>query len=506
MALVLPEYNLPPLSGDIIHQLGQFEDILQGARDNGLVNVVPDSEQETYNFDNQIIRLRTVTSRLWLLGYLDRKLAPEELETNKASIERAVRQFQHEANLTVDNWVGDQTWNALDQLVSFESELHTPQWFDGDEIRPEVSLAIHRATQLRLFCLGLYTSKPNREGKILQAKELSDFAKIASMFRIPLIPENIGMNHQTLRKLFDQDTLTKRIYLRASTDKTKFKLNLPSKKQKQHERLGKKFIVNCAKIELWLLGFEVDIDGKGVFKASKNNQLYTVVVDYFKKFEGKNTKEAELLAKDITPSLFEGIAEKQEVSTSYNEDDASIFIADQFKENLNVSDAWEYIKSRGMRLWDGLKRVWRWMVNKGKQVVSLLKQNLYKGLFRYASKAFKIIGKGIGRVTASIMTYMKGEMRSEHAVLYFSKDMDTTVFLSPQITVDQCYELSATINRQSRAFAIGTQIIEWVIRMFKDLAKGVVGWALLLLTLVRSYNQLRILYAEFKALALEELN
>ena len=159
-----------------------------------------------------------------------------------------------------------------------------------------------------------------------------------------------------------------------------------------------------------------------------------------------------------------------------------------------------------MRLWDGLKRVWRWMVNKGKQVVSLLKQNLYKGLFRYASKAFKIIGKGIGRVTASIMTYLKGEMRLEHAVLYFSKDMDTTVFLSPQITVDQCYELSAKINRQSRAFAIGTQIIEWVIRIFKDLAKGVVGWALLLLTLVRSYNQLRILYAEFKALALEELN
>lgn len=74
----LPNYNHAALNGNKIDQLGQFDDILEDARKKGVINDVPSNESETYNYKNQQIRLQTIASRLYLLGYLKRKFPKED--------------------------------------------------------------------------------------------------------------------------------------------------------------------------------------------------------------------------------------------------------------------------------------------------------------------------------------------------------------------------------------------------------------------------------------------
>ena len=68
------------LSGSYINQLGQFENILDKANKKEKINNTPDNTTETYDIDSQRIRLQTIASRLWLLGYLPRKIAHKKCD------------------------------------------------------------------------------------------------------------------------------------------------------------------------------------------------------------------------------------------------------------------------------------------------------------------------------------------------------------------------------------------------------------------------------------------
>ena len=499
----LPNFSISDLKGSHINQLGQFEEILEQANKKGIINNPPDNEEETYDINSQRIRIQTIASRLWLLGYLPRKISCKNIHNKIDDIKNAVAQFQRDANLKQDVWVGDKTWYKLDELVSFESDFSYNKWFTNGNIKTEVSNAVHRAIQLRLWSLGLYKNRPNKNFKLLKKSDLKNFENILKIFIIKNDQFKADLNFETLKLLFNQDILTNAIAKRSSKNIKSFLLKLPVKYKEIQRKLAQKFIVNCAKIELWLLGYEVEIDGKNDFEISKESKLYVAISHYYQHFENFNKSTANKLAEKITPKLFKEIGVANKISDNYNSDDASEEIIEEINTNIDINNAWNYIENKGMRLWDGVKRLWRWFKKIGKKVVSFFKRNIYKAFFRYASKAFKIVKIGISAVVKSINVYLKGELNVTNISFQFSKDMDTTVYLSKGLSIEDAELGINKLVKQTKAFNVACRMISWIFEVFKNIATGFVGWAKLLYSLLYGYKELKRLYLDFKFIAAE---
>jgi len=502
-----PKYNFPNVSGSEINQIGQFENILNGVEQHGFVNSVPENETEAFDMENQKIRLQTIASRLYLLGYLRREFNPKRIHRKLDKIKDAVLAFQKDANLTQDNWVGDETWYALDELVSFESEFTEEKWFVNGGIKPEVVHAMHRAIQLRLSCLGLFHTKPKPRSKLLSRKSLHKFGCILRMFYMRknnFVPD---FNQETLKTLFDQEALTYAITKRSKPTSGSFFLKLAANRKEDDRALSKIFMINCAKIELWLLGYEVKIDRKHDTTYSIGGDLWKAISEYYQHFEGRSEAEAKKLAGKIRPVLFLGLGNALKADHEYNADDASEEIAKEMitknvaKTTSNIQEAWSYIKEKGMRLWDGLKRVWRWIKKIGRKVVSFIKNNLFKGFYRFISKSFKIVAKGIATVVKSFAVYIRGGMVTNGMFFKFSKDMDSSLYISKAISAEDAKAGALKLVKQSKAFNLGCRIVGYLFYFFKNLSLGLLGWAKILFSLLKSYKKLRVLYQDFKLIA-----
>ena len=501
MADSLPKYTFGNLSGSHLNQLGQFERILNEASNKGIIARTPSNKDETYDINSQKVRLQTIATRLWLLGYLPRKINKRKIDRKLDDIKEAVLRFQEDSNLEQDYWVGDKTWYALDELVSFESELSKEKWFENDKIKPEVENVFHRAIQLRLWSLGLYRNKPNYKFKLLNKQSLRNFKGILQIFLIRNAMFNADFNFETIKILFDQDYLTHCISSRASERKNSFMLFLSGRNPEIKKSLAQKFIVNCAKIELWLLGYDVRIDGKNDFEISRGSDLYSALCHYHEHFGNMSRQTAESFAERITPKLFTGIEEANSIKDTDRIDDASEEISKEFQSTIDIDNAWSYIKEKGTRLWDGLKRIWRWFKKIGRKIISFIKENVFRAFFRYVSKAYKIISAGILKVTKSIGVYLKGGFQLTNIHMIYSGDMDTTVFISNNISeVDAISGINNLMNH-SKAFRVACKIVSFIFNIFKNISIAFIGWAKLLYSLVKGYSDLKILYHDFKDLA-----
>lgn len=499
MPQAFPEYTLGDLEGSHLDQIGKFEIILDQAEEKGVISHAATDTEDTYDLKTQRIRIQTIASRLYLLGYLSKKTTPKNIEKRLDVVKEAVGNFQKDANLKVDNWVGDVTWYALDELVSFESVLSKRKWFKEGRVRPQVEKAIHRGIQLRLWSLGLYKNRPNQNFKLLGNDSLKNFQTILRIFLVEKTSLNNLLSEDTISLLFDQDALTRAIASRAGPDLSNWQLNFSGKKSRQ-QKLARKFIINSAKIELWLLGYKVKIDGRDDFEYSLSSDLYVAISQYYQQFGGLAKTKAEVLARKITPSLFKGISEASEESDSFNVDDASAEVAKEISTATQVEKAWSYVKEKGISLWDGLKRIWRWMKKIGKKALSFIEKNVFKGFFRFVTKAYRIVKKGMSAVIRSFDVYLKGKLILPGIQLEFTKDMDTVALISKSSPTEQVLDAMEKRNRRSKAFSVGCRMISLAFGVFKKLASNVLGWARLLISLVRGYKDLKVLYFDFKAL------
>jgi hypothetical protein len=73
----------------------------------------------------------------------------------------------------------------------------------------------------------------------------------------------------------------------------------------------------------------------------------------------------------------------------------------------------------------------------GKKVSAFIENNVFKGFFRYTSKAFKIINEGMKEVVNSIQIYLKGDLTTSKIQYHFSKDMDTASYISINMTTEE---------------------------------------------------------------------
>ena len=124
-------------------------------------------------------------------------------------------------------------------------------------------------------------------------------------------------------------------------------------------------------------------------------------------FEKKEIGLAGDLSKRVSPKFFIGISDANKIDGDTTFDAAREEIAKNIETNEEISKAWSYLKTKGMRLFDGLKRIWRWVKKIGKKVVGFIKNNIFKAFFRYVSKAYKIVAKGIENIVKAFKVYFK---------------------------------------------------------------------------------------------------
>ncbi|WCL80889.1 hypothetical protein PPO43_13015 [Saprospira sp. CCB-QB6] len=478
--MLLSKEPLADFSGDKLEQLGQFEDLLQAAAKKGIVDAPDFDPSKTNNSQDQYIRLKTAANRLWLLGYLKTK----KLRQTKASLRRlktAVAHFQQEAGFSPTGELEEESWYALEELVSFESKFSETLWFEGQAIRANRRQALVRAVRLRLWVLGL------AQKKLAEAQLWDEFRALLGYLRAKIEFERIGMNKYSILQLFDQDFLTSSIaHIMGDYEA----LPLAPKQLK----VVQSFMVNCAKVELWLLGFEnIELDGVGEYR--EGDELYIAMASYYRNFEGKSNLEANRLAKQIHPSFFFRMILLSQKEQEEEQGDASQFVLAEINEQAQVEEAYKYIEGKSLKLWDGLQRVWRWIKQLGQRLFKFLRNNLFIAFYRFASKGYKIAEKSVRILTRTINIYLAGGFELSAARVNISPDFDLEIILSSSIKIDY---ISAPLLSFAQGFRFSIKVLRLLIDALIALIQGFIGWARLLYIFVKNYTSLRELYLGVK--------
>jgi len=509
-----PDYPYDDFSSDddVVEQTGLFGDLVEGAQEKGVIDIAPKSQAQADRAGAHYIRNRTISTWLWLLGYLPSKPAadasPESMMTTE--FQGAVRRFQGDANLDKDSWVGDETWHALNELVGFESDVEIKKWFREDgSPRP----ALQRAVQLRLFSLGLFPSRPGLDFRELNDTALEDFRWINFMFNLSSRSMQRKICPDTISVLYDLDNMVEKISMASDGGKRnkKFQYNRPEILDKPvADKLANRFLINVAKAELWLLGLKIKPDGNDDYSINnsgpdhENPDFFDALVLYYMELEHKDRKTAEKLSKKLTPHFFESLQKTRRDSEGkidpYGDEDASDLIEKHIDSNRKVEEAWGFAKRKSVTLWDGIKRLWRWIKRGIKKIISFFTKNVFRVFFRYVTKAFKIVKTGIDCVISTIGYIVKPVLPGSSAdvAVFHDGDFDHTVFISSNADQNKVEAMSRKLNIQSAKFKLGSTILGLIIGVFKKIGQGFLGWARLLKALVNAVRELKPLYRELK--------
>lgn len=534
-------FHFPDTEANFSDEWDDALNLLKGAEQNGVLDAPyrPLSRKKKFTAQENLLepvpdvtqinslRFETCQEHLWLLGYLPEKTSKASQKTQR--IRAAIRKFQRDSNLIVDGWIGDQTWKALNELVSFETPIAPGDWLqeDGNYRR-----SFLRAVSLRLWAYGLANARPLQEFTGISAVSISRLKK--ALWSIRLLPDytaNTDRNH-LYSILLDADKLVK-----AVADSAKPRASEPGtftfqdhrlekEEHKELKPLKRRFIANLAKTELWLLGSEISIDSQDDYpvlglpdkKIRKNfpgGRFRKVVVrdedvqkhllQYWADLLVSDSDEAAKLGRKITPEFFQSLVDPEKFSqapnSEFNELDYSKEIAEQFENGDTrsmIDNSFDTLKKLGMKLWDGLKRLWRW-IKKGVRKIADFMRNAYRAFFRFALKAYKIVRTAFTALARSMEQYIQGyinfEKNSQVRIL-IEKDLDFRVCFSDSSTTSERLQSIEETERFSAMFRFSFFLIAFFVNSLKKLALGFAGWYRLLMTLVKGYKDLVPVYKQ----------
>ena len=475
---------------DRLHALSKVTE--QADRD-GVLGLLPTGPEEVLPERAVASRTRTVRTRLFLLGYLGKDNGKTRIGKR---LREAIGTFQKEAGLHVDQWVGNETWGALQELLSFEEPTNFDRWKVDGQLRP----ALRRAVETRLYALGLTESRhPRTSDKVTQG--LEDFVVVADLFGLSpsrLTPE---ISPETVAVLFDQDANARCL---AEADQA-FRFERPLTISKRRaQSLLRKFIVANAKIELWLLGYDVQPGGTR-FKsppsfpyAAGRFPLYHALVSFWQDC-GHSTQKARELASSLTGNLFRQLLVMAEQADAVPDP----LIAENLFETLTTAkeedrrSVWKQIQSIGSRIWDGVRRAWRWLkalVLRGIHKAAAWICNTARLAYRFAGNAFRVVKSAFKTATEAIRFMMHKEVPGSdpnHLVIRRDGDFDYLLFLNRDNDPTVVDALLAQFRRQADSFRLALGVLGVLARAMVDLAKKVAfgGWLGFIAALVKLYSQ-----------------
>jgi len=456
-----------------------------------------------------------------MLGYLERDSGQANLG---AKLEIAIKAFQKEVGLTVsdftvDGWVGEQTWTALQELVSFEEASNLERWFDSAGV---ACPALKRAVHLRLHALGLcpatppYGSPDDDEIK----HGLNQFTQLSNTC-FALADQNLSgdLCLSSVSLLMDQDALV--AHLAASQPlSSNFREQLDGKGD-ELSVIFARFILNMARSELWLLGYDhvapsgyrdsdlltafdrryelrmgplFDVIGQfwddrddGGHKTMYARQFLT---KYFPVFFGK-------IHADMLSAMHESPVKSEDV---YRKILAS---SNQASDIDLIQKVWQELRSIGSRIWDGIKRAWHWFKSIVTEGVTWLK-NLTRLAYSFILKSFEAVRAVVSGVVGSLSFFAKKELvfpwrglkvNPDHPVLrmHHDKDFDFTTVVHDFGKPEDVNRVAEYLANKSSMFALSCKFMASLLDMVIDLIRRSVftGWAALLMALLRLYKSIK---------------
>jgi len=497
----IDDYRLPKLDRfDAPDRFDELDSIFAKAEEEGVVAPLPVAEQEVRLHELNESRICTIRTRLYLMGYLKRdNHAPKIGERLKSAIHR----FQVEAGLDADSWVGRQTWTALQELVSFEHPSNLDKWFTDGPLKP----ALLRAIKLRLFVLGFLPSKQAQDSDKLQAA-LEKFVAVAGILKLHDKPLSPGLRIETINVLFDQDGMAMQL---GRIGRNFMKYRPADMGEKAAGRLIHKFTVCCAKIELWLLGYDIPLDGRAKFDTPGMSEIHSYLPARYPIFHalysfwrenGKRKKKARERAVRVTGSFFAKLLQLQQDGDRIADTNQSEQLFDVLvNEKKNVLDrVWGQIKTIGSRIWDGLKRVWRWLkslIKKAAKRISAWAKNIARLAYQYALNAFPVARRLI-KITKETATFLIHKTLKDSdvdcIVINRDQDYDYRLYINSDHDRDGTKAILAKFYSKAYYFSIGMRVLgiigSTLITVIRSVPLGG-GWFGLILALLKIYTSLK---------------
>lgn len=428
-------FYAPISEGLLVTRYDQLSKHIVEAEKNDLIIGLPHVSDSQKKYDKE--RLLTISDRLFNLGYLS-KTAYSKIKQRKRldeNFKMAVKEFQKEATLVNDGWVGDKTWLALQQLVTFEEPTRVEQWLTVDK---EPSTPLIRSAQLRLYVLGLSDKKPIYKQDPVNL-DLSEFYKICLLFGF-FNTEDMMEDNELLELLLDQDRIV--YYLSQSM------LNLKGSDHKTAQH----FLIAVTKIELWLLNAnnirpngqlteehrfpigpkkgkieELNIIRTGGHTLRTRSYFYRGVKKIWESVSGHEYKNEAKAFLNTYPQFFRLLNELEVSSDDEVGKSIDNFIS---QDSDHIKTLWQTAKGFMGKLFDGLKRIGRFIkkiLGYAKDIVLWLARPFYNTVvngFRVMKMAIKVTMEGLQFYFSKVLAF-QGMSR---AFAIKDKDCDLTIF------------------------------------------------------------------------------
>lgn len=454
----------------------------------GATDFFPEAEADR----DHPVRVRAVRARLQRLGYLDQD---SEAETVEPDLRHAISQFQTDAGITSDGWVGAETWEALQELVAFEPSFTLTRWTVDGVYRP----VLVRATQLRLKVLGLY---PGRVTGIAEDGRLA-------LQRFKFVVRQLALGEGTdglsdtaaIDLLFAHDGMLR---LLSDGADALLGMHLPIELKPAaivSASLERRFLLHMIRVELWLLGYK---PGE-LLDALNASTLKKALAQFWKDHasvvpEGLSLDVRERLHKYVQPHLFRAFGTLLSEERSITDREIITFV-EANEESLRP--LWyEAVRRPVFYIWDGLKRSFRWLgrqvgkffgtvgklVEQGIEYAREFVQHLAHVVYRGASGVLTVIRRAVATFLKGMGFYVRGEVRTPQMgpiACGLSVDCDSVLFVGADSTAENLEAFSLTMRVLPRALSAAAFVISEVIGLFLQFTIGPLGWLLVVTKLLK---------------------
>lgn len=505
---------------ELLHY-ADLETVLDEAGEGGILDVPAESAARARAGQANRVRDGVISERLWLLGYLPHRdiMATSEHAGERAASLAAVTAFQQDAGLVGDGSAGPVTWAALQELVTFETPTDVRRYVRVGRPLP----ALARAVRLRLWALGFLDEQPRDDdvSETLPELELDRFILMLKRFeRIPY-DDPVPDVSRRIERLFDQDAILQAIAAASRPERIGgamrwvFRYLKESRERREDtDPVVERFLACVAKVELWLLGFDVDIAPVRDFPVYRfrrrdrlpaNDKVSAALVAFWEMAGWTGPH----LRRYLTPELFQVMADPAVVvgagaAESWDEPDYSQRVLELVRTGEDVERAWAEGRGLGMRLWDGLKRLWRW-IRRGVEKIVAIGLNVARAFFRFATKSYEIARAALSAAAQAMMQYVAGEIGVPGgARVLLGRDGDVATWVPDASSGDDLRGASGALAYFGAAFALACKILAAIMRALRAAIMGagaaIIGWARFLWILVDVYREIRPAYLEMNAL------
>jgi len=364
---------------------------------------------------------------------------------------------------------------------------------------------------LRLFALGL-TGKAPAGPPPDPSGGMNAFVRAWELLELGSVQPRSPLSLDWAARLFDQDGLARRLA----------HARIPSTDQELLEIHG--FILNAAKVELWLAGYSVlpsgfdpatrpagdETTGFDVWMISstltqywrlkKNMRFYKALLKFWEDHEVDRNRIRVLTVDfmETFPEFFHRIAMEIQTDAVMSETEKAAMIQDFLRKYPEqIPTVWDHVRNLGNRIWDGIRRVWGWLKNLVQSAVKkviIIGRNLSRLIYGYALGAYSVVAnifKSLAGMVAMITQPVMQGSDPRHVLMVHDRDFDyrTVIHGSADIQVVQAF--CSGVRRQTRIFAFACRVLGLFLSILMTVVQsGLTGYTALIFSLVKIKAQL----------------